>query len=97
MRLRRGFPDASFDALAAVLPYGFRIGTHDDNVAGYGAVLRESARVAKPDARFALLTQELTLIESAISQQDAWSLRSSRRIWQGGHRPELCLLTRGSA
>jgi tRNA (guanine6-N2)-methyltransferase len=87
-------PDASFDALAAVLPYGFRVGSHDDNVAGYSAVLTESARVAKPRARFAALTQELKLIESAIADQDAWSLRSSRRIWQGGHRPELCLLTR---
>jgi tRNA (guanine6-N2)-methyltransferase len=91
-----GLADASFDALAAVLPYGFRIGTHDDNVAGYGAVLQESARVATSDARFALLTQEVTLIESAISQQRAWSLRESRRIWQGGHRPSLCILTRAS-
>jgi tRNA (guanine6-N2)-methyltransferase len=89
-------PDATFDALAVVLPYGFRIGSHDDNVAGYSAVLRESARVAKPGARFAVLTQELKLIASAIVERDAWSLHSSRRIWQGGHRPELCLLTRAS-
>lgn len=90
-------PDATFDSLAAVLPYGFRIGSHDANVDGYRAVLRESARVARPGARFALLTQELKLIESAIAEQDAWSLRWSRRIWQGGHRPELCLLDRARA
>ena len=88
------FDDAAFDALAAVLPYGFRIGSHADNVFAYASVLRESARIAKPTARFALLTQELKLIEAALAQQGAWTLRDSRRIWQGGHRPELCLLVR---
>ena len=91
-----GLPVGSFDALAAVLPYGFRIGSHTDNEAGYGAVLRESARIAGRGARFGLLTQELKLIESALAQQDAWELRSSRRIWQGGHRPLACLLIRAS-
>lgn len=86
----------SFDAIAAVLPYGFRIGSHAENESGYALVLHEAARVARPGARFALLTQEVKLIESTLAEQGAWELRSSRRVWQGGHRPSLCVLARAS-
>jgi hypothetical protein len=93
--LASSFPEATFDRLAAVLPYGFRIGSHGENVSAYPAMLSEAARISAPGARFALLTQELKLLEETIaSHQHAWRLVESRRIWQGGHRPNLVVLER---
>ena len=93
--LGSSFPDATFDRLAAVLPYGFRIGSHGENVSAYPAMLGETARISAPGARFALLTQELKLLEETIESQREWRRTESRRIWQGGHRPNLVLLERG--
>lgn len=92
--LGSSFPDATFDRLAAVLPYGFKIGSHGENVAGYPAMLTEAARVSVPGARFALLTQELKLLEETMAAQREWRQTESRRIWQGGHRPNLVVLER---
>lgn len=88
-------PDASVDAITADLPFGHRVGSHDDNVALYPALLREAARVAKPGARCVFITAEMRLMESALAQTPSLWLRDSTfRVGLGGLRPSIFALRR---
>ncbi len=87
--------DASVDAITADLPFGHRVGSHDDNVALYPALLREAARVAKPGARCVFITAEVRLLESALAQTPSpWLRDSTFRVNLGGLRPAIFALRR---
>ena len=87
---------ASVDLLYADLPFGHRVGTHQDNLALYPAILREASRLAKPGARFVLLTHDIRLITRSISQSN-WRLKSQTAINLRGLHPRLFVLERNSA
>ncbi|BCX04348.1 MAG: RNA methyltransferase [Candidatus Roseilinea sp.] len=88
-------PDASVDVVTADLPFGHRVGSHDDNLALYPALLREAARVAKPGARCAFITAEMRLMERALAQTPSlWRLDSTFRVNLGGLRPAIFGLRR---
>lgn len=87
-------PDASVDALTADLPFGHLVGSHDENLALYPALLAEAARVARPGARCALLSHEVRLMERLLAASEAWALAESTRIDLGGLHPRIYLLTR---
>lgn len=86
-------PDAGVDALAADLPFGHRTGSHADNTALYPALMREAARVAKPGARFVLITAEVRLMEHVLQQLPTlWTCERSLRVNLGGLQPIIHVL-----
>lgn len=86
------FPDASFDRLLADLPYGHRMGSHQENEALYAAVLAEAARVARPGAVMAVITHELRRFESVLAGSAPWRVEHERRVFQKGHHPHIWVL-----
>ncbi|MEM7530995.1 MAG: methyltransferase domain-containing protein [Chloroflexota bacterium] len=87
-------PDASIDALCSDLPFGIAIGSHEDNVSLYPDLLTEAARVAKPNARFVLITQEINLIQEAIENSEAWKLMEELKVNLRGLNPRIFVLER---
>lgn len=87
-------PARSVTAICADLPFGQRVGSHQDNVAQYPQILRELARAAVPEAKCVLLTHEIRLLESVLRQQSAWSLEQSIQINLRGLHPRLYVLRR---
>jgi 23S rRNA G2445 N2-methylase RlmL len=86
-------PDASVDALAADLPFGHLVGSHAENLEAYPQILREAARVAKPGARFALITHEVRLMEQLLAQPAfSWRVGQVLRVELGGLFPRVFVL-----
>jgi 23S rRNA G2445 N2-methylase RlmL len=85
---------ASVDTLLADLPFGQHVGSHQDNMTLYPALLAEAARVARPSALFALLTHEKRLIEHTLRTQKAWITIKTVEINLNGLHPRLLLLRR---
>ncbi|MCC6179125.1 MAG: RNA methyltransferase [Chloroflexi bacterium] len=59
--------DSSVSALAVDLPFGQLLGSHTENEALYPALLAEAARVARPGARLAAITQQTRLFERSVA------------------------------
>ncbi len=87
-------PDASIDALCADLPFGHLVGSHDENVALYPALLAEAARVAKPGALFALITHEINLMQMLLKETTGWRGVGEQRVALGGLYPRIFVLQR---
>lgn len=88
-------PERSVDALCADLPFGNLVGSHAENLALYPPLLAEAARVARPGARFVLITHEVRLMESLLDQPSGWTVGEVRRIALGGLHPRIFVLQRG--
>lgn len=84
----------SVDALCADLPFGHLVGSHDDNLALYPAVLAEAGRVARPGALFALITHEVKLMEQLLADSTVWEAVSVQRVGLGGLYPRIFVLQR---
>jgi len=88
-------PEASVDALTADLPFGGRVGSHSENLTLYPQVLGEAWRVAKPGARFVLITAEVRLMQALTAQMsDVWRCERVLRINLGGLQPAIFVLRR---
>ncbi len=87
-------PDHSVDMLCADLPFGHLVGSHVENVALYPPILHEAARVARPGARFALITHEVRLMDSLLAESALWSARKVIRVTLGGLHPRIFVLER---
>lgn len=86
--------DRAASALAADLPFGQRIGRHADNLSLYPAVLEESARIARPGARFAVITHEVRLTDRLLAEQSWWEVEQEIRPTLRGLHPRLYVLKR---
>jgi 23S rRNA G2445 N2-methylase RlmL len=87
-------PDRCMDAITADLPFGHLVGSHAENVRNYPRILGEAARVARPGARFALITHEVKLTEHLLSQSNAWKVERVLRVELGGLFPRVFVLRR---
>lgn len=87
-------PEGSVTAVCADLPFGQRVGSHQDNVAAYPYMLRELARVTAPGAKCVLLTHEIRLMDSLLRQQPFWLLEQSIQINLRGLHPRIYVLRR---
>ncbi|MCL4505476.1 MAG: methyltransferase domain-containing protein [Chloroflexi bacterium] len=88
-------PDHSADALCADLPFGHLVGSHADNVHSYPLILREAARIARPGARFGLITHEARLMEQLLADTgNPWRVQQVLRVELGGLHPRIFVLTR---
>ena len=85
---------ACADAITADLPFGQNVGSHEDNIALYPHILREAARIAKPEARFVAITHEIRLMDQLLRQNPDWSLEQELRITLRGLHPRIYVLVR---
>ncbi len=86
----------SADCLYADLPFGNHIGSHDDNLELYPAVLKEAHRLARDNATFVVLTHEVKLMKRCL-RQSPWRIVSETTINLRGLHPRLFVLTQNSA
>ena len=86
----------SVDRFYADLPFGNRIGSHEDNLQLYPRLLREASRLAKERAIFVLLTHEVNLLRRC-TRQAGWDTLYEKTIVLSGLHPRLFVLRRKSA
>ncbi len=86
--------DKSVDVIVGDLPFGNLVGSHEGNLELYPAVLREMARVARPGARVALISQEVRMLESLLDESKVWEKSQVIRVALGGLHPRIFLLKR---
>jgi 23S rRNA G2445 N2-methylase RlmL len=89
-------PAAHVDTLCADLPFGQLSGSHAQNARLYPAVLAEAARVARPDARFVVITHEIRLMEKLLQESAVWKTEQSLKITLNGLHPRIYLLRRAA-
>ncbi len=87
-------PNESVDVLAADLPFGHLIGSHDENVELYPALLQEAARVTRRGGIFVLLTHEIRLMESLLDDSRAWRTELMSMVVLSGLHPRIFVLKR---
>lgn len=90
-------PDNSFDILLADLPFGQRIGSHEQNLTLYPRVLTEAARIITPEGQFIAITHEANLLDRLLRASTDWQLQQSLRITLRGLHPRIYTLKRRSA
>ncbi len=86
----------SADRLYADMPFGHLIGSHEENERLYPAILREAARLARPDAALVVLTHEVRLMRRSL-ERSLWRADRETRINLRGLYPRLFVLRRNSA
>lgn len=86
------FNNQTFNVLCADLPFGQLVGSHESNRSLYPAALSELGRVAQPQARLALITHEVRLMETVLGKQHAWQLDRTVTVTQRGLHPRIYLL-----
>ncbi len=84
-------PRQCADLLYADLPFGNLIGTHADNEQLYPAILREAARLARPTAKFIVLTHEIKLLRGCLRGSD-WRIVEEFPITLSGLHPRIFVL-----
>lgn len=87
-------PDASQDFIAVDPPWGDDIGNHAANARLYPAFLTEAHRLLKPGGRLVLLSHEIRLMRRLLPEHPGLRLLDELRVWHGGHRPGIWLLTK---
>ncbi len=92
-------PSASVDTLVADLPYAMLISTGGANAKLYPRLLTEASRIARPGARFIVVTTQRRLMTDVLTQlQDQWQCLSTIPLkisYQRGYiRPAIYVLSR---
>jgi 23S rRNA G2445 N2-methylase RlmL len=85
-------PDACADAICADLPFGQQATSHEHNQFLYPRVLDEAARIAKPDARFVLISHEIRLMDRILAATTTWVLEQAIRVTLRGLHPGIYVL-----
>jgi 23S rRNA G2445 N2-methylase RlmL len=85
---------ASASHIAADLPFGQRMGSHEVNLALYPRVLKEAGRVARVGARFVLITHEVHLMDRLLRDTALWSTESVISVNLRGLHPRIYVLRR---
>ncbi len=84
----------SVDVMLADLPFGNRVGSHEENIDLYPRLLAEAARLVRRDGRFVIITHEVTLMDAIVRDTDKWFIQKTLRITLSGLRPKIYVLGR---
>jgi tRNA (guanine6-N2)-methyltransferase len=90
-------PDRSIDRVVANLPFGKRVGSHQDNVRLYPAALAEIARVLTDDGRAVLLTEDKRLLRDAVAHTKGLKIAKERVLRFNGATPTAFVIVRTAA
>lgn len=81
----------NIDLIISNLPFGIRVGNHNENISSYIALESVAQRVLRSKGRLILLTQEKKLLRD-VFKKDKWSIKSVLRVNEGGLKPEVFMI-----
>ncbi len=84
----------SVDVLLADLPFGQLVGSHQENILLYPAILREAARLLRPTGRALFITHEVRLMEQLLQESTEWTTDQVFRVGLGGMHPRIWILSK---
>jgi tRNA (guanine6-N2)-methyltransferase len=84
----------SVDKLFADLPFGNRVGSHQDNRELYPAAFKEAARLVKKGGLFIAITHEIKLTEAVLLAVKKWEIERELRVALSGLHPRIYVLRR---
>ncbi|MDY0097530.1 MAG: methyltransferase [Candidatus Dojkabacteria bacterium] len=83
----------NIDKIISNLPFGIRVGTHDDNVSSYMYLENLADRLLRTKGKLVLLTQEKKLLRETF-KKEKWKVKSVLRADEGGLLPEVFIIER---
>ncbi|MDY0097021.1 MAG: methyltransferase [Candidatus Dojkabacteria bacterium] len=81
----------NIDVIISNLPFGIRVGTHDENIQIYTKLEDMANRLLRTKGRIVLLTQEKKLVREVFK---GWDIKSITQVDEGGLLPEIFLIKR---
>lgn len=85
----------AFDAIVADLPWGQLVGEAANLPTLYARVIASAARLARPGARFVLITHMVQVTEQTLAQQEnSWRVLRRIPLRRGNLRPRIYVLER---
>jgi len=81
------------DRIVSNLPFGIRVGEHNDNKEIYLSLEKVAERVLRKKGLLVLLTQEKKLLREVFSKEN-WNVKSVLRVNEGGLLPEVFVIER---
>ncbi len=83
----------NIDKIICNLPFGIRVGSHEDNQESYKALEVLAKKILRTKGKIVLLTQEKVLIREVFKKED-WNVKSVLRVNEGGLLPEVFEITK---
>lgn len=83
----------NIDKIICNLPFGIRVGSHEDNQESYQALEVLAKKILRTKGKIVLLTQEKVLIRE-VFKKDEWHVKSVIRVNEGGLLPEVFEITK---
>jgi precorrin-6B methylase 2 len=83
----------SIDRVVSNLPFGKLVGSHGDNAKLYPAMLKEIARVLRPDGRAVLLTEDKRLLKDSVARTPEVKIVRERLLKYSGATPTVFVLS----
>lgn len=81
------------DKIVSNLPFGIRVGEHNDNKEIYLSLEKVAERVLRKKGFLVLLTQEKKLLREVYNKEN-WNVKSVLRVNEGGLLPEVFVIKR---
>lgn len=78
----------NIDRIISNLPFGIRVGNHNDNIDIYQCLEQLSKKLLRSKGKLILLTQEKVLIRE-VFKKEYWNVKSILRVNEGGLLPEV--------
>jgi len=92
--LKHGVAREKFDEVITNMPFGIRVGNHDENEVLYKKFFNLAPSLLREGGIMLLFTQEIGLIRRLLANNPHFSLLKSRRIQTGGLSPEAFIIRR---
>lgn len=83
----------NIDLIISNLPFGIRVGNHNENIRSYSCLEMVSRKVLRRKGILVLLTQEKKLLREVFSKE-FWSVKSVLQVNEGGLLPEVFVIRR---
>jgi tRNA (guanine6-N2)-methyltransferase len=84
----------NIDKIISNLPFGIRVGSHDNNIFSYVYLEKLAKRLLRTKGKLILLTQEKKLLREVFKKGN-WKVKSVLRVDEGGLLPEVFVIERG--
>lgn len=83
----------SVDRVISNLPFGKQVGSHDNNIRLYPALLNDTSRVLNRNGRAVLLTEDKQLLRNTVQRTKGLKLIKERLLRYNGATPTAFVLT----